>query len=321
MLKKKSKALQWGQFFALVASLLIAAQIGFIFYKGTSICLNEGCKVVEELTRVSPLVFNLVGLCFFQVIFWGLRVARNEPRRLPQWVKTLLLAGLAAEGVLISFQYLVAQTFCAYCLGILAFIVILNLLLGFRQIVPGLLLFIVVSLAFASLKISPPQSSQQAFTAGIFASRTGAEKQPENFLFFSSTCAHCEKVIAALQTNNRATVHFNPIDQVKDLDLAGISRNGTYSPTVNKALLSALGIEEIPVLMTKTPEGLSIRRGETAILAYLGKTTLPDTARQSGTSPAPVPQSSIPGLDTRDSCSVATDCADDPNGASPQSGR
>ncbi len=320
MLNKKSKALQLGQILALLASLLIAAQIGFILFVGTPLCLNGGCKVVEQLTKVSPLVFNLAGLCFFQVIFWGFRAARNQPRRLPQWVKALLLAGLAVEGVLISFQYSVAQAFCVYCLGILAFIVILNLLVGLKQAIPGLLLFVVVSLAFASLEINPPQTSERAFTAGIFASRAGSTKDAESFLFFSSTCAHCEKVITALQTNDRSTVFFNPIDRVKDLNLANLSRTDTYSPAANRALLSALGIEDIPVLMTKTPEGLSIRRGAAAILAYLDKTTLANPARQSGEAPTPVGQAVIPGLDTKDGCSVTTDCTDNLNKSSGQPG-
>lgn len=319
MLNKKSKGLQLGQSTALLASLLIAGQIGFILYQGKPFCLNEGCKVVDELTRVSPLVINLVGFFFFQIIYWGLRSAHYEPRRVPQFIKTLLLAGLATEGVLFSFQYLVAQAFCAYCLGILAFIIVLNLLIGFKQAAPGLFLFAVVALAFASLELNQSRTGDLAFTAGVFASRPGSTKTPENFLFFSSTCPHCEKVIAALKTNDRATVHFNPIDQVKLLDLPKISRNATYSPTINKALLTALGIDKIPVLITRTPEGLSILQGDTSILAYLGKTGRPNSAGQTNYSAAPIPQSLIPGIEpANDGCSVATDCTDGSNGVSRQ---
>ena len=316
MLNRKSTILQLGQFLALFASLLIAAQIGFILYQGTPFCLNGGCKVVEQLTRVSPLVFNLVGLGFFQVIFWGLRAARNDLRHLPQFVKTLLLAGLAVEAVLISFQYLVAQAFCAYCLGILAFIFVLNLLIGFKQTILGLFLFTVVALAFASLETSQPKTNEQAITAGIFASRPGATKQPESFLFYSSTCPHCEKVIAALKNNGRPTLHFNPIDQVNHLEFPGIVRHARYSPAANRALLTALGIEEIPVLMTKTPEGLSVLRGETAILAYFDKTSSAEPAGQSGSSATPAAPPAIPGVENKEGCAVATDCSS--GGVSPR---
>ena len=182
MLNRKSTALQLGQFIALIASLLIAVQIGYILYEGSPFCLNGGCKVVEQLTRVSPMVFNVVGLLFFQMIFWGLRVSQGEWRRLPQYVRTLLLTGLAVEGVLISFQYLVANAFCAYCLGILSCIILLNLLLGAKQAAPALLLFVAVALAFASLDLNQnkkgeapaaQRTGEPAFTAGVFASRTG----------------------------------------------------------------------------------------------------------------------------------------------------
>lgn len=318
MLNRKSNALQLGQFIALLASLLIAGQISFILYQGNSFCLNGGCRVVEQLSKVSPLVFNLVGLLFFQTVFWGLRSSHNEMRRLPRFVKILLLAGLAVEGVLISFQYLVAHAFCAYCLSILTVIVVLNLLIGFKQALPGLFLFAVVSLAFAGLELNQPPNSEQAFTAGTFATRPGLQQLPENFLFYSSSCAHCEKVIATLKHNGRATVHFNPIDQVKDLDLPGITRTPAYSPAANKALLTALAIDEIPVLMTRTPEGLSIRRGETAILAYLNQTGLSDAAGQSGSSTAPVSPAVIPSLETKDGCTVAADCTENSTSSSRQ---
>jgi hypothetical protein len=319
MLNRKSSALQLGQFIALIASLLIAGQIGFILYQGDAFCLNDGCKVVEQLTRVSPLVFNVVGFFFFQCIFWGLRSSRSEPRRLPQFVKILLWAALAVEGVLISFQFQVAHAFCFYCLGILGAIVLLNLLLGWKQVIPGLIFFTGVSLVFASLELNQPLSSESAFSSGVFASRTGGKTRPEHFLFYSSTCPHCENVIASLKNNDRPTVFFNPIDQVSSLNLTPITLNADYSWAANKALLSALGIDEIPVLITRTTEGLSIVRGERAILAVLAFTPSPQTLHQPNSTPAPVSQATIPGLPPKDGCEVSADCTDGSSGTSGQS--
>jgi len=173
-------------------------------------------------------------------------------------------------------------------------------------------------LAFASLELSPATKEKSAFTAGTFASRPGSAKGAESFLFYASTCTHCEKVIAALKRNTWATVHFNPIDQVKELNLPGISRTSAYKPAANKALLTSLGIDEIPVLMIRTAEGMTIRRGETALLAYFGKASAADFTGQSGYSAAPAPQSVIPGLEpSKDGCSV-TDCTDGSSGVSRQ---
>jgi hypothetical protein len=309
MLNRKNKALQLAQFLALVASLLIAGQIGYTLYQGTPFCLNEGCKIVGKLTKVPSLVFDVAGFFFFQIVYWGLYATHGELRRLPQFVKTLLLAGLAVEAVLIGFQHLVAQAFCAYCLGVLAFIVLLNLLLGWRQIARGFLIFAATILAFASLELNQSAPHQQPFVAGVFASRQGVTKYPENYLFYASTCNHCEKVIAALKTNLRATIHFNPIDQVTAIDLPKTTINASYSPAMNKTLLASLGIDEIPVLMTRTPDGWVIRRGETAILAYLSAPARTEATGQSGSSTLPGPQGTIPGLDTSRGCQVSTDCS------------
>ena len=314
MLKRKKPALRLGQFLALVASLLIAAQIGYTFYQGTPLCINDGCKVVEQLTRVSPLVINVAGLLFFQVVYWGLYAARGDQRRVAPFIKNLLLAGLVAEGVLISFQYLVAQTFCVYCLGILCFVVVLNLLQGLRQIVAGVLVCAAATLSFASLDVtSKILPEKQAFTSGVLALRPGADQSQQHYLFFSSTCPHCEKVIAALKTSIAATIFFNPIDKVTAIDLPQLQYHPGSSFEINKVLLRALGINEVPVLMSKTPEGLMIRRGEAAILNYLAPPLPADASNMSSQPDALV----IPGLD--DSCGVATDCTSTPSGqSSPQ---
>ena len=315
MLNKKNKALPLGQLIALVASLLIAGQIGYTLYQGTPFCPNEGCKIVEKLTRVSPMVFNVVGFFFFQGIYWSLRAARGEVRRLPSLVPTLLLAALAVEAVLTSFQYLIAQAFCVYCLAILGCVVFLNCLLGFRQILTGVLVFAAATLSFASLDLYQGVAGKQPFTAGVFASRPGVTTYPEHFLFYASTCTHCEKVIAALKNNVRATVHFNPIDQVTAIDLPKTTINPDYNPASNKALLSALGIDTIPVLMTRTPEGWSVRKGETAILAQLSLPSQAETSGQSGASAAS--PSGIPGLDTSNGCRVSADCTSPIPGPAP----
>jgi thiol-disulfide isomerase/thioredoxin len=315
MLKRKNRALQFGQFLALAASLLVAGQIGYTLYQGAPFCPNDGCKVVEKLTKVSPLIFNAAGLFFLQAIYWGLRAARGERRRLPAFVPHLLFVALGVEATLTSFQYLIARTFCVYCLLILAVIVLLNCLLGIRQIMAGALVAVAMSLAFASLDLQQPVAGQQAFTAGVFASRPGVTKYPEHYLFYASTCGHCEKVIASLQTNGRVTVHFNPIDRVSAINLGDTAINTSYAPALNKALLASLGIDEIPVLMTKTPDGWSIRRGEGAVLAALD---LPASATATGGQQpdrlaTPAKQSIIPGMDGSDNCQVSSpDCTASP---------
>ncbi len=305
---RPSTAIRLATFLALIAALLTAAQSGFILLRGDAFCLNEGCRVVEDLTRVPPLVVNLAGLVFFLALIFGLRASGSLRRRLPRFVAPLLLAGLAVEGVLFGFQLFVAEAFCSYCLAVLGAVVALNLLLGARQAAHGLLFFLAALLAFSSLELERPGQGGAALKDGIFASRTGTAADSEHHLFYSSTCAHCERVIGSLRTSSGATVLFHPIDRVQGLDLPGAQLRGDYDADANRALLTGLGLDEIPVLITKTADGFTILRGETAISARLGQPATPAAASgQSSVSTTPV----IPGLPPTtqgEGCQVDTDC-------------
>jgi len=52
---------------ALVGALGAAIQAALLYGSGKAICLNEGCRVIEGLTRVPPLFINLAGLGFFDM--------------------------------------------------------------------------------------------------------------------------------------------------------------------------------------------------------------------------------------------------------------
>ncbi len=317
----KSGTLRLASLLALIASLITATQVGLILFQGEPFCPSDGCKLVEQLTKAPPLFFNLVGMLFFQIAYWGLRSSGGESRRVPGFVPPLLLAGLATEGVLIGFQFLVVRTFCAYCLAILGVIVLLNLLLGLRHAAKGALIFAAALLAFASLEHNQASTAESALTGGVFASRQGTMAQPAHHLFYSSTCAHCEQVIAMLRADSRPTVQFHPIDTVTAIDLPQVNLRPAYSPQANKALLTALGIDEIPVLVTPTADGMTVVRGAQAIAVQLGLTqSATVTAGQPGASTAPNATQPIPGLESKDGCQVSADCADpasSPAGQSP----
>jgi len=66
---------------ALLGSLLTATQTVLILVTGDAICIGDGCRVVESLTTVPPIVFNLAGLVFFQAVFWGMVLEKKIPAR------------------------------------------------------------------------------------------------------------------------------------------------------------------------------------------------------------------------------------------------
>lgn len=309
---QSSRAIRLATFCALFVSLMTAAQVILILTQGEAFCPSDGCRMVERTTKVSPLVFNLVGLCFFQLVYWGLRSSRAERHRLPRFVAPLLLAGLSVEAVLVGFQFFVTHTFCIYCLVVLAGVVLLNLLLGFRQASSGALVFTATLLAFASLEHGPVTPAGAALTSGVLATRQGTASQPEHHLFYSSTCPHCEQIMAMLHQDNRATVRFHPIDADTAVDVPQAVLGSGYSFQANKALLVALGIDEVPVLITPGPDGMSVVRGAQAIVARLGLAKIdPPAMEPAGATSTPVTPPSIPGLESQDGCQVSVDCTDE----------
>jgi hypothetical protein len=206
---------------AFLASVLTAVQAFLIYINEEAICFNTGCEVVDSLTTISPLYFNLVGFVFFQVLFWCLLWGRDGSVHWHKLARLLLLAGLCAEAVLVFFQYAIATVFCSYCLIILLFIVLLNILSGPRQIFRGIVLYSAVTAACFSLQFRTV-SSGMSLDEGSMAMVTGEKNGAELYLFFSSTCAYCEKVIEALKQDNSCTVRFNPIERIENFDFPDV---------------------------------------------------------------------------------------------------
>jgi hypothetical protein len=128
----------------------------------------------------------------------------------------LLLAALAAEFALVSFQYFIVETFCTYCLIILSLVVLLNVLNGLHHALTGAAIFVATLIAFSSLQfeaatdISAPNGIN-ALNKGAYAVLPGDKNKPKLSLFFSSTCPHCEKVIESLEQGATCEVNFNPV--------------------------------------------------------------------------------------------------------------
>lgn len=315
MKTSNSIAQQLSKLLSFVALLIISAQVALITLRGEAYCLNEGCKIVERLTRVSPLIFNLAGLFFFLTLFVVILKAKNYASPWAQASRLLLLAGLGAEGVLMSFQHLIAKTWCSYCLIILSFVIALNLLAGFKQTLRGIFVFSAIVVAFFSLDFNK-SSSPPSLAQGVLATQEGLTKSPALHLFFSSTCKHCEKVIETIRKNPAISIAFNPIDEMKTVDVPGLHFQGSYSAAANRTMLKIMGIDEIPVLLVKKKDRITFIQGEKAIQKFLqigeASQTLPQQKETdfSGYSNQSE-QQRIPGLDEpNDGCSVATDCVD-----------
>lgn len=255
---------------ALGGGLLAASQALLIVFQGDILCLNDGCEVVEKLTTVPPIAFNVAGgLYFFSLFFMFWQGARG----IRGWfgmAQVLLLGGMAAEGVLVSFQHYIAQVFCSYCLIILSIIVVLNVLMGWRQLIAGVVAFSSVLVAFSCLQFTPYQGEEKAgLEQGVYGQLVaGKEGKEALHLFFSSTCQHCEEVIETLDEDFSCKLNFNPIDRLAEPPIPGMTLVPNYTPDVNLQYLKGLAISEIPVLVVSGAKEIRVLQGKQMILDY-----------------------------------------------------
>ncbi|MBB5347456.1 hypothetical protein JWG42_05815 [Desulfoprunum benzoelyticum] len=297
---------------ALLGSLLTALQAVLILFTGDAICIGDGCRIVENLTTVPPLVFHLAGLVFFQAIFWGMLLEKKNPGTVMKAMKVVLLAGMACEGVLVSFQFYISESFCLYCVVILALIVFLNLAVGTRQVGTGLLILASVFVVFSGLQFKSAaagQAEDTSLTAGTYGLRPGTEPGPKISLFFSSSCLYCEKIIATLKERHGCTVRFQPVDRIPGFDFPGLQPAPSYSPEVNRNFLRTLDIDEIPVLLAKDADGILILKGEGPIRGYLDRNCPQDQPADNaaGSAPGMTGERFIP-QPADDSCSAFDGC-------------
>ena len=259
------------QLLALSASLVIAVQIIYILVSGTAICPNSGCELVERLTSLSPLYFNILGLLYFQSVYWSLRFIKNRPSGGFDIPGLLLLAGLAAEGVLLAYQLFVAHVVCSYCIIIFLFVFILNLVYDRKQLISGVTILIAIIFSFSILTFLPVRVSSQinSLESGTYGVKSCAVPSKEIFLIFSSDCTHCINVIHALENCNSCNFYLNPIEKLDTFKVNGLELNTSYSPEVNRLMLAILGIKEVPVLVVKNADGFSFIKGEDKILNYV----------------------------------------------------
>lgn len=314
---------------AFIGCLITGAQALLIFFRGDAFCLNEGCEIVESLTAVPPLFFNLAGSVYFFFVFRCFYKGRTGSRFWLNAGRLLLLSGIAAEGVLVGFQYYVAQVFCSYCLIVFSLICLMFLLAGLRQVMAGLFVFAAVLTAFSSLQFSPAGSSKEIqLDDGSFARLAGDKGAADMYLFFSATCVHCEEVIATIDEDFNCGLSFNPVAEVDGISVKDAVAAADYSAEVNKRYLKNLGIREIPVLAVKSGGEIRILKGKKLILGYLDQScrpqAVPETSQEefstmSGQS-SEVSSGSYyytPPVED-ESCEVDIDCPDEPAGESGQ---
>jgi len=297
---------------ALIASLVVAVQTIVVLIVGSGICPTQGCKIVEGLTIIPPVLLNFLGLLFFQAVFW-LRGLKKKTFRGIAHLDVLLLGGLVFDSALLGYQIYVAQTFCLYCLVVFGFVLLLNLLNGRKQITLGFAVMGVTLFSFSILSFVPGSSVSKTFSlkSAAYGLKSCSAATKEVYLIFSSQCSHCQSILQEMNQCNSCDLYLNPIDDIETLDISGIELNKGFSPRINGHILTVLGIDTVPVLVSKGPDTYSIIKGEKNILNYIRYTCFtPDDVLYLDKSISTDDEEISVFSEESGECSVTVDCSE-----------
>ncbi|MGL1932099.1 MAG: hypothetical protein OCC45_10100 [Desulfotalea sp.] len=261
-----------------IAAIVTGTQTILLLLQQEAICFNSGCEIVESLTKVPPEIFNIAGFLYFVGLAYLLIKVRINKTYSTFWEKLTslaLLGGVAAEGVLFSFQHFVIDTYCSYCLIILCFVVVANLLFSWQQFMRAVSVFVAVIIAFSVLSFAVPNSGQYTLKTGSYGFKPGVNIDEERFFFFSKTCPHCEEVIAGIDEKNNCNINFNPVSELDGPPLEKMTLMEKYDSSGNISFLGGLGILEVPVLVVTNSSGGKILKGKKAINNYFNENCYP----------------------------------------------
>ncbi len=291
-------------------------QVGNLLMSGRILCVNQGCAVVESTLVIPPIWFNAVGaVYFFTVLFAGMVTRhKNHGDISIVLLRVLLLCGISAEGVLVSYQIFVVQTFCSYCLFICALILCMNVLVGWRQTFCALLTFSTVVTVFSLLQFQNPVRGVAAsgLDQGTYALKNGSSAQRSFYLLFSEECPHCHRVMEMLDSSDaRCEVRYNPIKEMRaeGLPFAHMTATASYDPAINMSLLKVLGLKTVPILIEKSSGNVRFISGGDAIAEYLKRYCFTQKENK------PISgglQSLFQESNNQDECKVDTDCGSAP---------
>jgi hypothetical protein len=231
---------------------LLAEAVLRLFEK--SLCVSEGCRIVDRLTRFDDLLIILIGFLTLGclALLSGLNL-RRQNGLLDSTINLALIAALAAEGFFVGYQIFWLPMWCLFCLSVFGIFLALGLLRlwgGKKEIAAGFAAFILV-LGLIGLTLPPPGRALPS--------------EPHRILFYSKECKYCWEIKAE-------------IDQTR-LEVTSVLVEEYRSA------LKSLGIQSVPSLLVNGPNEKLLLTGKEAIRRYLaacqspGKTVFIESKR------------------------------------------
>lgn len=222
-------------FIVLIVSGFLLSIIELIYsVQGTSICLTDGCAIVNSFIKNDAFLYYL-GILFFVSLFI-LYIFKNKHNFVRMSLNILIILALIIEGYLIGFQIFIAENYCLTCLSIATIIILLSIINFIQQ------KEIMLIIGFVSLIFIPTL---------IWFINPGIKNLPksEYIIIYSDKCKHCQAVIEYMKSKgiNFQTVHEQIV----------------------KGFLKSANISVAPVLVANKRDMQIIINGKENIINYI----------------------------------------------------
>lgn len=233
---------------AAVATLVLFADL-WLHNDPTSsgLCATAGCRIAGQSLRLGEIPLMITGIIFFALItlLAFLQRQRNRPVT-EKLLVTLILGGLAFDGALLGYQFLVLDTFCQVCVGVGTALCLIVILLAVARKSAFTLCWCLAAWTGAAaaiffLALTPPTPDQAATIQ--FRTGNATSDSLTCHLFYSNYCDQCESVLTLLAATNPARVSWNI--SCADTDDKSLSRlttvwnQGNATTNMFAALLNA----------------------------------------------------------------------------------
>ena len=228
----------------------------------TSLCDATGCKLAGELLRFNPLYLNYLGLAsVFFLIFLGYFSLKSKI--IERLFFIVLYSAIAFETTIISYQFIANPEPCVFCLGIFSSLLLIALLSHSKRFAAVLAVVLSVFLGLSTLAIG--KNKAYATADGLY-------------LIQSNTCGHCKHVKKYFEEHN---ISYIPI---------------SVNEASARSFLKFVNIDSIPVAMMKEPTGVTLIKGDKAIIAHFEKQTQGPAMDEEAEPSVPSTQSSALGV-------------------------
>lgn len=266
---------------------------------GSSLCSTSGCEVASKSVVISEyFLLTLAGLFFLSLAFFSF--SKRATVSIKNINILLLFLAMAADGVLLGYQFSVIREECLICLLTCFFFVFALVcesvkIKAKKHIILGILIWISSFLPLFILDFTPKTVAIKAEVRVPTLEDTAVghvvsvNSYPKYYLFYSYGCEHCKEILNFMDFWKDAEIfklyewNFCPVYKtgqeniLVSNDMAKVWENFTVcnakecSTKINNAknYMKNINQSEIPVLIIVKPDSTEILSGDKTIMKKL----------------------------------------------------